>query len=186
MAKRIADHLGMKQGESVCDFGCSRGYLVRAFKEQGFNAYGVDVSDWAIANCDEAVKGKVNLGHKVCCGFDWITAKDTLEHLSIWDVAATLRNFAEKAQKGVFIVVPLAPQMNAEYAVPEYEKDITHNIRWPLWRWVSEMLDCFDETWEITASYRIVGIKDNYAGWPKGNGFITLRRTSQVRTDAGS
>lgn len=183
MAEMIAKHLSMTPlsmtpSGSVLDFGCARGYLVRAFTELGYDAEGIDASDWAIANADPAIKKCVGVATTVTGEHDWIIAKDVLEHLALYELVALLPDFAKAAKKGVFIVVPLSPASGCEYVVPEYEKDITHNIRWPLSRWVTEMYSAFDETWEISARHRIVGIKDNYAGWPRGNGFITCRTIS--------
>jgi hypothetical protein len=100
-----------------------------------------------------------------------------MEHLTMDEVAATLASFSNQARKGVFIVVPLANGFESfKYVVPEYEEDVTHVIRWPLWKWVQECHIAFDEHWEISARYRIKGIKDNYSQFAKGNGFITIRR----------
>lgn len=180
MAERIIDHLGIELDDRIMDFGCSRGYLVRALTELGHDSYGVDISGWAVANCDEAVKGKVFLvGNQPFTRPDWITAKDTLEHLTMEEVAVALASFARQANKGVFIVVPLANGFESgKYVVPEYEEDITHVIRWPLWRWVQECHLAFEDGWEVSARYRINGIKDNYSQFAKGNGFITIRRVT--------
>src|SRR3990167_2449572 len=58
MAKRIIEHLGFEGDKSttILDYGCSRGYLVRALRGFGYKAYGVDVSAWAIENADEIAK----------------------------------------------------------------------------------------------------------------------------------
>lgn len=180
MVQRMIDFLGINKNGGIQDFGCARGYLVKAFRELGVNALGYDISEWAISNCDPDVKDFVVLGDKLRYYSDWVIAKDVMEHLTIYDVSAALKSFSERALVGVFAVVPLSSNISEPYVVPEYEKDITHNIRWPLWRWVSEFHSAFDEKWEISARYRVEGIKDNYAGWPRGNGFITARRLSPV------
>lgn len=36
--------------------GCARGFEVRYFRERGIDAWGIDVSKWAIDNCDYLVK----------------------------------------------------------------------------------------------------------------------------------
>jgi len=178
MVQRMIDFLGINKNGGIQDFGCARGYLVKAFRELGVNAVGYDISEWAISNCDPSVRDFVVLSPSLLYKSDWVIAKDVLEHLNIYDVATTLKSFSEKALVGVFVVVPLSTGISESYVVPEYEKDITHVIRWPLWRWVSEFHSAFDENWEISARYRVEGIKDNYAGWPRGNGFITARRLS--------
>jgi SAM-dependent methyltransferase len=38
--------------DSVLDVGCGKGFLVRALREKGRNATGIDVSPWALANAE--------------------------------------------------------------------------------------------------------------------------------------
>lgn len=180
MAETIANHLGIELTDRILDFGCARGYLVKAFMELGFTeVYGIDVSQWAIANCDPEVRKRVAVASPVThnlIGHDWIIAKDVLEHIPEKILTEQIAGLASSARKGVFIVVPLANGEFSKYIVPEYEQDVTHVIRWPLWRWVQECHLIFDESWEISARYRIKGIKDNYSQFARGNGFITIRR----------
>lgn len=176
MSERIADHLGIELADKILDFGCSRGYMVKALTELGYDASGIDISEWAISNCDESVKGKVSQGSVPVLNYDWIIAKDVLEHLTIVDLGNVLHHFSNRAKKGVFLVVPLSSAINHRYVVPEYEKDITHVIRWPLWRWTTEIHNIFDESWEICSRHLLDGVKDNYASWARGNGFITIRK----------
>lgn len=175
MAERITEHLGIELDDHILDYGCARGYLVRALVELDFeNVSGLDVSQWALDNADPKVKKRLrNFWPK--CQVDWILAKDVLEHLKESDVYATLDQFAATARKGFFIVVPLATEMK-RYVVDEYEQDVTHVIRWTLNDWVDAVMHSLDESWEVSARYRIQGIKDNYAQWPRGNGFLTVRR----------
>lgn len=175
MAERITEHLGIEIDDSILDFGCARGYVVRALLELDFeNVRGLDVSEWALKNCDPKVKGK--LSNTWPDQVDWIIAKDVLEHVPLNELGGILERMAAVARKGVFIVVPLSSDMSMPYIVRDYEEDVTHVIRWPLTAWVSELHAAFDHTWEISARYRVVGIKDNYSQWQRGNGFLTVRR----------
>jgi hypothetical protein len=181
MAERIAEHLEMELSDTVHDFGCSRGYLVKAFRQLGFVAHGNDVSKWAVDNADDEVKPFIwHLPDPLKA--DWIIAKDVLEHLNIDQIESAMASFNVQAAKGVFIVVPLA-EVNNTYVVPEYEMDVTHIIRWPLWRWVQQCHHVFDESWEISARYRIKGIKDNYAQFARGNGFITIKKIADKSSE---
>jgi 2-polyprenyl-3-methyl-5-hydroxy-6-metoxy-1,4-benzoquinol methylase len=38
--------------DSILFVGCAQGFEVKYFREKGVQAYGVDVSDWAIDNCE--------------------------------------------------------------------------------------------------------------------------------------
>lgn len=186
MVRRICEHLDIDKGERVLDFGCARGYVVRAFSELGYEAYGVDISQWAIENCDETVKTRVAVASPITkdlIGHDWVIAKDVLEHIPENEIMPQLAGFASFARRGVFIVVPLSEEIDEPYVVPDYEKDITHQIRWPMITWVSAIEATFGHGWSVQFQYRLDGVKDNYAGWPKGNGFITARKLKPLMAE---
>ncbi len=44
MVRSMISHLGIANADMVLDFGCARGYVVRAFRELGYLAYGYDTS----------------------------------------------------------------------------------------------------------------------------------------------
>lgn len=162
-------HLGIQPTDTVLDYGCARGYVVRAFRELGYNAWGYDVSRWAVENCDEVVRPYLsNVGFSG--RYDWVIAKDVLEHVE--DANRAIASIKEVVGKGIFAVVPLASRCGT-YDVPEYELDVTHIHRQPLWWWVQELCA---PGWSVEARYRCKGVKDNYAHYPRGNGFITARR----------
>ena len=166
-------HLGIGPSDTILDFGCARGYVVRAFHEMGYNAWGYDISQWALENADELVKGCLitNNSTLLMNSFDWVIAKDVLEHIdSVSYAIDTLRI----ASKGIFAIVPLAH--GSKYNVPEYELDITHIHRQPLEWWVGQF---HKVGWSVEGCYRVRGIKDNYSQYPTGNGFITARRIGE-------
>ena len=182
MAERIAAHLGIQRDQVILDFGCARGFTVRAFRELGFECYGVDVSQWAIDHCDETVKSYVACTPNIPPGMDWIVAKDVLEHVP--DAQEAITRMMESARVGVFAVVPLSEMDGAKYTIPDYELDVTHIHRLTLASWVRMFVK---DGWRIECSYRVRGVKENYHGWltwinnnydlwRHGNGFITARR----------
>ena len=178
MAQHIIDHCGIDKGANILDFGCARGYLVRAMRGLGYNAWGVDVSRWAIDNADDEARPYLTCLNDndlplPISRFDWIIAKDVLEHVTF--VSRMIDDLMSVADKGVFAVVPLSRFDRQLYVIEEYEKDITHVQRWPLMVWAGMFVRV---GWSVELSYRIEGIKDNYykPGWEMGNGFITARR----------
>lgn len=175
MAQAIVDYVGIGKGETVLDFGCARGYLVKALRQLGHQAFGVDCSEWAIENCDPEVKDFVGLGHITASPLkhfsQWIIAKDVLEHVA--DLSMNIGNLLACVQKGVFAVVPLSEFPGGKYVVREYEADVTHIHRLPLWNWAKLFMR---PGWSVEGCYRVKGVKDNYSQFETGNGFITARR----------
>lgn len=170
MANAIVRHLRLKTGQQICDFGCARGYLVKALRHLHYTAFGMDASAWAVENADPDVSGFIIHGQAPpAC--DWVIAKDVLEHVP--DVVATVDHLMVAALIGVFAVVPLSVVDDGTYQVLDYEKDVTHIHRLTLPTWVAMFMR---PGWEVTASYRVAGVKDNYSSWERGNGFITARR----------
>jgi len=107
MAARIVCHLDIKKTHTVLDFGCARGYTVKAMRRLGYEAWGYDVSQWALANADESVKQYLIANESALFkkSFDWVIAKDVLEHVE--NVKCAIIALMEMAKVGVFVVVPL-------------------------------------------------------------------------------
>lgn len=61
VAKDIIDHFNLKPGDKVLDIGCAKGFLVKDLLEQGIDAYGVDVSEYALTHCEPEVIGRLGL-----------------------------------------------------------------------------------------------------------------------------
>ena len=45
-AEKLIATMGMQPYDSVLDFGCARGYLVKALRKLAIMAYGYDISEW--------------------------------------------------------------------------------------------------------------------------------------------
>ncbi len=179
----IAQKLGITTEDTILDFGAARGYIVRAFRELGYQAWGVDASAWAIENCDPAVKQYVSRvpemsgfdtrGTTYLDEYDYVIAKDVLEHIPKFTLQNTIEQLIKSARKGLFVVVPLSPSDGEPYVAPEYEQDVTHCQRLTLDSWVALLTY---HGFCTTGVYRIPGVKDNYAQFAEGNGFIICRR----------
>jgi ubiquinone/menaquinone biosynthesis C-methylase UbiE len=62
VAQDIVNHFGLKKGDRVLDIGCAKGFLVKDLLELGIDAYGLDVSKYALLNCEKEVIGRLHLG----------------------------------------------------------------------------------------------------------------------------
>ena len=173
MVCSIIRHLGILCDHTIVDFGCARGYTVRAFSEMGYVCHGVDSSKWAVENCDPTVVGNIQHGTELKSDYDWVIAKDVLEHVP--NVRQCIDQLMSRAKVGLFVVVPLSEVDGQRYVVPSYECDVTHLHRFTLTTW----FDMFARPgWTVSASYRVEGVKGNYwkPKWEKANGFLTARR----------
>jgi ubiquinone/menaquinone biosynthesis C-methylase UbiE len=62
VARDIVAHFGLKPGDRVLDVGSAKGFLVKDFVGQGIDAYGIDVSRYAMMHCEPEAIGRLHLG----------------------------------------------------------------------------------------------------------------------------
>jgi len=172
MAMTMIDLLEIRRWQDILDFGCAKGFLVKAFRMLYRNSWGVDASNYAISNVDPMVKDfcfRIYEVDQLPDSFDFCIAKDVFEHLDESDLIKTLEGI--KASQ-LFVVVPLGE--GGSFRVPAYERDITHKIREPEGWWINAFMRC---GWDIDYwSFHIEGIKDNWSHYPNGNGFFILKK----------
>src|SRR5262249_27709257 len=54
----IIVHFGLHRGDRVLDVGCAKGFLVKDLLAQGIDAYGLDISRYALMHCEPEVVGR--------------------------------------------------------------------------------------------------------------------------------
>ncbi len=170
MCMSMIDYLGIKREDKVLDYGCSRGYLVKAMRLLHRLAYGTDISQYAIDNCDDDVIDYLRLivdkdgSIPFDMPFDFGISKDTLEHVPHEHIDFVFEQLSKHC-KTLFIVVPLGE--NGEYRIPQYELDSTHKIREDDQWWAKKMEQFFTD---LLVTDHVPGIKGNwYDVNPKGN-----------------
>ena len=175
MAFRMIEILDIKSGQTVLDFGCAKGFLVKSLRLLYRNAYGVDVSQYAVNNCDPSVANyirKIDTVNDITdfgIHFDHIISKDVFEHISyddIFSIVSTMRTLTTC----LFAIVPLGDKH--AYTIDSYELDTTHVIRENKIWWSDLFKSCGFTT--VNSEYRIPGLKDNYSQFERGNGFFIL------------
>jgi ubiquinone/menaquinone biosynthesis C-methylase UbiE len=121
VAKDIVAHYGLGPGARILDVGCAKGFLVKDLVAEGIDAFGIDVSEYALLNCEPEAVGRLHLGSAVKLpfpdrSFDVVLAINTLHNLERGDLIVALREMERLAVKGKFLQVD-------SYRTPE-EKDI--------------------------------------------------------------
>jgi SAM-dependent methyltransferase len=165
MVDAMIGHLGIAKSDQILDFGCAKGYTVKAFRERGYIAYGIDTSEYALSASDPEVKPYL-ANARGDARFQVIIAKDVLEHISAHRLPSVLSSFRGSR---LFVAVPLGD--GQRYLIPEMEKDVTHKIRQPM-KWWENKLRAAGFRW-VKSSHSLAGIKDNWVSrYPQGNGFF--------------
>lgn len=65
IAEDIARHFGLKAGDRILDVGCGKGFLVKDLMRvcPGLEAFGIDISEYAVMNCEPEVVGRLHIGN---------------------------------------------------------------------------------------------------------------------------
>jgi cyclopropane fatty-acyl-phospholipid synthase-like methyltransferase len=64
IAEDIVRHYDLKAGDRVLDIGCAKGFLVKDLMKvcPGLEVFGIDVSTYAVINCEPEVIGRLHIG----------------------------------------------------------------------------------------------------------------------------
>lgn len=167
MAKSFMEIFGINKGDVVLDFGCARGYFVKALREHGVLTFGVDISEWAIKNCDADVSSYVFNNLSDCpLFFDYVFSKDVLEHIPADELIKSLTRLLSSCREAAIFIVPLARSEGGKYIYPADELDKTHIHRKTIEGWV-ELIQPFAKDFTIFTSTKIPILKkatEQYSG----------------------
>lgn len=152
--------------ETCVDFGCAKGFLVHALRILGVEAYGEDISEYAINNCHPKVKKYLSLPNNN--KYDLLIAKDILEHVEEKELPELLSLFITKANQ-FFFVIPLGD--DNMFRIREYEVDITHVTKKDEEWWIELFTKCGIKITNF--SYSLGSVKTKWTSiYPHGNGFF--------------
>lgn len=184
MVYALATELKIKSGDKVLEYGCAHGFAVKAFNDFNINAFGCDISEYAINNCPKEIKNKLfkvtlkNFAKKISeisgsKKFTFTIAKDVFEHIKPNDLEKTIK-ILSKNTKFLYVIVPLGDC--GKYRIESYANDITHiiaeNENW----WKNIMKKNGFKL--IKFKHQVNGIKNKWVEVnKKGNGFFLLKST---------
>jgi hypothetical protein len=175
-ASRLIDVMQMPPRSTFLDFGAARGYTVKALRRMEIDAWGYDISKWAVENCDPEVNGFVHqsIQHD---SYGFVMLKDVCEHLEVIELMRVADHLLKITKRCILIMVPLTEQVGGPYVRKEDDMDVTHNIRWPLGEWMKFFANRIPgESWSLQGSWHIPGLKPTSLSHPRSCGFISLRR----------
>jgi len=123
---KIADRIVRElEPRSVLDAGCAWGFLVEALRNRGVEAWGIDISEYAISNVHESIKDYCRVGSIVepfDRRFDLIVNIEVLEHMQKAEAIKAIENFCISSERVLFSSTPFdykeVTHINVQ--VPEY------------------------------------------------------------------
>lgn len=176
MAKSFIEIFGIEKKHIVLDFGCALGFFVKALREHRIRAFGVDISEWAVKNCDTDVVGYVYNKIEDCpYSFDYIFSKDVLEHIPTETLTQILEKLFSICTEAAIFIVPLADSEGGKYIYPNDELDKTHIHRKTLQGWV-DLIEPFAKDFTIFVSNKIPSLKKASEQFNNSTGIIYCKK----------
>ena len=110
VAKDIVEYYGLGGDSRILDVGCAKGFLVKDLVDQEMDAYGIDISEYAIRNCVEGVSNRLSKG---CAtelpfpdnAFDLVLSINTIHNLTRDKVIQALQEIGRVSNNYAFVQV---------------------------------------------------------------------------------
>lgn len=142
VARDLIAHFGLKPGMRVLDVGCGKGFLVKDLMLEcpGLEAFGLDISRYALMHCEREVIGRLHLGSADDLpfpdgAFDCVLSLNTIHNFDRARAVVAMREIQRLSGGRAFVQVD-------SYRTPE-QKEVF-------------------ESWVLTAEFH-----DYPAGWVK-------------------
>ena len=157
--------------KSVIILGAARGYLVKAFINEGVKAVGVDLSEWAVENCAKGVEEHMYCGD-ICDlslwedkSFDLAVGLDVFEHIRVPDLY-TAMDEGVRVATSLIIDVPILPHDNEPDQ--SHGTDATHVSCYSKTWWIQQFMARGLEPFGQVSEY-LYPEKSEHSPWPDGH-----------------
>jgi len=125
IAQKIVETIGPR---TALDAGCAMGFLVEGLRERGVDAFGVDISEYAIGQAHESIRPYCWVGSvsaPLPQRYDMIVCIEVLEHLRQPESEAAIANFCRFSDDILFSSTPFDYREATHFNVqpPEYWAD---------------------------------------------------------------
>jgi SAM-dependent methyltransferase len=112
VGQAMVDYYGIKPGDKILDIGCGKGFQLYELTQlvPGVEVYGIDISDYAIADAKEEVKDRLQIGNANHLPFpdkhfDLVFSINTLHNLHNYDLDKALREMERVGKKNKYLCV---------------------------------------------------------------------------------
>jgi len=112
VAEDIVKHFDLKPGDRVLDIGCAKGFLVKDLMIAcpGLEAFGIDISAYALKNCEDEVIERLQIGDAVDLpfpdgSFKAVVSLNTIHNLNRDDCRTALREIQRLSGGHAFVQV---------------------------------------------------------------------------------
>lgn len=110
VAGDIVASFGLKPGDRVLDVGCAKGFLVKDLLGRRIDAYGMDVSRYALMHCEPEVIGRLHLGNAIDLpfpdgSFQAVLSLNTIHNLERSECLRALRELQRVSGGRAFVQV---------------------------------------------------------------------------------
>ncbi|MCQ4188970.1 class I SAM-dependent methyltransferase [Methylocystis suflitae] len=112
VAKDIIVHFGLAAGARILDVGCAKGFLVKdlMLAEPGLEAFGLDISRYALMHCEPEVVGRLHLGSADALpfpdkSFDCVVSINTIHNFDRAGALRALREIERVSRQSAFVQV---------------------------------------------------------------------------------
>lgn len=147
---KVESILAWEPRGKLLDIGCAFGYIVKRLHDKGFDAWGIDISQYALSQAPGDIKPY--LKHGSCDNlpwpdkyFDMVVTFSVLEHTDPAMLPQAISEIKRVASRGIIAVTPGDD--------PHFDEDITHQTKQPLSWWRKQFPPQFevrsdaDEEW---------------------------------------
>ena len=112
VARDIIDHFRLESGMRVLDVGCGKGFLVKDLMLEcpGLEAFGLDISHYALLSCPQEIVGRLHLGSADSLpfpdrSFDAVLSINTIHNLARPDAVTAMREIERLSGGRAFVQV---------------------------------------------------------------------------------
>ena len=112
VVKDISNYYELKSGDKILDVGCGKGFMLYDFFKLNpqFDIYGIDISEYAVNNCIDSLKGKLKVGNAVSLPypdkyFDLVISINTHHNLDGEDIINAFNELQRVTKKNSYVVL---------------------------------------------------------------------------------